>query len=285
MTTKSLHDVLPSVLDDLERRSAIANGIAGLTTGHYDLDRLLGGLRPGNLVAIGGPAARGTTGFALSIASHVGTKRELPVLYFALDESDRDIAERLILMESGVERQRFRSGRLTRDDWEVLDKAMTRMGESRISIDSDPCQTVAGIRSAVARAQAVDGLALVIVDRLQLVCGDSVSGTWSQQRPRVIYGLKEIATEMSIPVVVVSRFTGDLDIRSDGLPGIFQGDGLECLQKSDVILSLEENAGPVPVAGSTDAAIPSRSVGIRCIKNPNGRTGKLNIGKIALGIS
>jgi replicative DNA helicase len=279
-------DVLFDALDRFETRHASANRITGITTGHRELDQMLHGLQPKSLIVVGGPADCGKTALALSIAAHVGTKSHLPILYFALDESALDIADRLLVLESGVKRERFQSGRLLRDDWRTLGDAVKRMRDSQIFLHDTPCHTVDSIRSIASWVEVEHGLSLIIIDRLELVNGDSNGDTWQELRPGVAYKLKGIAAQVDVPVIALSRLRNDLGNRDDFPPGPFDAHECESIKDADVVLSIDANRTATSEQGAgSDGAVPiARHLSVTCLKNNGGRTGMIKVEKVALGM-
>jgi replicative DNA helicase len=257
-----------------------------MTTGHREMDEMLYGLQPKSLIVAGGPADCGKTALALSIAAHVGIKRQLPVLYFALDESALDVTERLLLLESGVKRERFQSGRLLRDDWRTLGLAVTRMADSEVFLHDAPCQTVDSIRRTASWTRYEYGLALIIIDRLELVNGDSNGGPWHELRPRVTRGLKDMAAQIDVPVIALSRLANDLENRDYFPPGPFDDHECESIQDADVVLSIDANRTATPEwSGGSDGTAPiARRLSVTCLKNNGGGTGMIKVDKVALGM-
>jgi replicative DNA helicase len=283
---RPIGNVILNSLDRLEARTTPATRITGITTGHRELDEILHGLQPKSFIVTGGPADCGKTALALSIASHVGSRRQLPILYFALDESALDITDRLLLLESGVDRKRFQSGGLIEDDWRTLGDAVKRMKDSQIFLHDIPCPTVDSIRSVASWTKVEHGLSLIIIDRLELVNGDSNGGTWHELRPGIARGLKEIATQEDVPVIALSRLANDLADRDCFPPGPF--DFLECesIHDADVVLSIEANRTATPEwGGGSDGTAPiARRLSVTCLKNNGGRTGMIKVAKVALGM-
>jgi replicative DNA helicase len=283
---RPIGDVIFDTLDRFEARHASTNRITGITTGHRELDEILHGLQPKSLIVAGGPSDCGKTAFALSIASHVGAKRQLPVLYFALDESALDIADRFLVLNSGVERETFTSGHLLQDDWRTLGDAVTRMNDSQIFIHDTPCHTVGSIRSIASRAKIEHGLSLIIIDPLELVTGDSNGGTWRELRPGVALGLKEIATQVDVVVIALARLANNLENRDCFPPGPFDVQDCESVQDADVVLSIDANRTATPEwGGGSDGKAPiARRLSVTCLKNNGGRIGMIKVDKAALGM-
>jgi replicative DNA helicase len=215
----------------------------------------------------------------------VGTQKGLPVLYLALSESAHEITERMLLLESGVDRARLRDARLRTKDWLALGKAISRIHDGEIFIDDTPCQTTADIRIAARTTLNAYGLALIIIDRLELVCGDASSDSWAKGRSKVALELKAIATEFAVPVVGLSRLPDDVGSQSPRRPEIDESILGGFHEDSDAILLIEDNRKAEGDSESEEFPGIPRTVRIRCLKTKSGHTGSIEIGKISLGMA
>jgi replicative DNA helicase len=190
----------------------------------------------------------------------------------------------MLLFESGIERERYLSGRLRVDDWSTLGGAVKRMAEGQIFIDDTPCQTSNDIRTDAHMTKHVHGVELIVIDRVDLVCGNSVGATWQHAQLQAVRALKWIATELDVPVIALSRSADDQENRGESPTGPFGIEERESGKDADVILSIEANRHPTPNGESDDPVAISRCVRITCLKNHHGRTGTIEVAKAALGM-
>src|SRR4051812_31577564 len=123
-STKQINEVLSGVMDDLEEVYQRGEPVTGLATGVNDLDDLLTGLHPSQLIIIGARPSMGKTAAALGIATNVAMTSGLPVLFFSLEMGHRELAQRILASEAKVDSQKLRTGKLDQQDWSKIGKAL-----------------------------------------------------------------------------------------------------------------------------------------------------------------
>ena len=212
-----LQELLSQSLDRLEELYGRGESITGVPTGFSLLDTQLAGLQPSNLIVVGARPSVGKTAFALNIAAHAalsGTQ----VLFFSLEMSHLELAQRVLCAESRVDASRMRNGRLLESDWSKISKAIGRIGDAPLHIDDNPNVTVMDIRARARRMKSRGGLGLVIVDYLQLMTGRSQAESRQVEISEISRGLKILARELEIPVIALSQLSRNLESRADKRP-------------------------------------------------------------------
>jgi len=216
-SVRELRDLLGDSLDHLEALYDRGETITGVPTGYNDLDEQLAGLQPSNLVIVGARPSMGKTAFALGAAAHAAMKG-IPVLFFSLEMSHLEIAQRLLCAEARVDASRMRNGRLLDTDWGKISSAIGRLSEIPLYIDDNPNVTVMDIRAKARRLKASRQLGLVVVDYLQLMTGRSKAENRQVEVSEISRGLKILARELGLPVVALSQLSRNLEARSDKRP-------------------------------------------------------------------
>ena len=216
-STAQINDVLREVMDDLELVYTRGEAVTGVATGFTDLDELLTGLHGSQLLIVGARPSMGKTALALGVATHVAKTANEPVLFFSLEMGHKELAQRILASEARVDSQKLRTGRLDQADWSKIGSALGRL-EVPLYIDENPNVTVMEIRAKARRIKARNGgLALIVVDYLQLM-----SGTGAENRQleisEISRGLKILARELSVPVVALSQLSRNLETRADKRP-------------------------------------------------------------------
>jgi len=216
-TVMSLEELLSQSLDRLEELYGRGESITGVPTGFHDLDEHLAGLQPSNLLVVGARPSMGKTAFALGIAANAAVQG-IPVLFFSLEMSHLEIAQRVLCAEARVDAARMRNGRLLEGDWPKISNAIGRIGNAPLHIDDNPNVTVMDIRARARRMKAREGLGLVVVDYLQLMTGRSHAENRQVEISEISRGLKILARELEIPVLALSQLSRNLESRSDKRP-------------------------------------------------------------------
>jgi replicative DNA helicase len=218
-TTAQIRDLLAANLDRLEQLYERGDAVTGVPTGYVDLDELLSGLQPSNLVVVGARPAAGKTSFALGMAAHAALNANRPVLFFSLEMSNLELSQRLLCAEARIDSARVRNGRLTGDDWGRVSSAMGRLAEAPIWIDDNPNLTIMEIRAKARRLKSqVGDLGMVVIDYLQLMTGRGSAENRQVEVAEMSRGLKILARELECPVVALSQLSRGLEMRADKRP-------------------------------------------------------------------
>ena len=218
-TTAKIEELLGLNLDRLEQLYGRGDAITGTPTGYADLDELLSGLQPNNLVIIGARPAMGKTSFALGMATHAALYANFPVLVFSLEMGNLELSQRMLCSEARIDSQRVKTGKLSEDDWNRISGAIGRLAAAPIWIDDNPNTTVMEIRAKARRLKSqVGSLGMVVVDYLQLMTGRSGAESRQVEVSEISRGLKILARELECPVIALSQLSRGLEQRADKRP-------------------------------------------------------------------
>lgn len=193
-------------------------GITGVPTGFYALDYMTAGLQPSDFVLVAARPSMGKTAFVLNIAQHVAVSQKMPVLIFSLEMSQGQLFNRLLSLESKVNSQNIRTGRLTEDEWNRIGEGADTVGSSPIFIDDTPGITVGELRSKCRRHKLEHNIKLVIIDYLQLMTSKGRSEGRQQEVSEISRSLKALARELDVPVVALSQLSRAVEQRPNHRP-------------------------------------------------------------------
>ncbi len=215
-----------------------AGGLPGAATGYYDLDKLLAGWQPGDLVILGGRSSMGKTAVAMALTT--GTAQAgAPCYVFSVEMSAVQLADRAICAEAGVDSQLFRLGTPAAGEATRAVQAAHRMAPLPIVVDDSTAITVPQIRARVRRWAAAHGKqGLIIVDYIQLVTALRIKGgNREQEVAEISHQLKAIARETGCTVLALAQLSRALEQRADKHPvlsDLRESGSLE--QDADVVL-------------------------------------------------
>ena len=217
---RSIKDVLAKTQADLERLSENKGEITGLSTGWYDLDKLTTGLHANEFIIIAARPAMGKTAFALNLATHIAMTQPKSVALFNLEMSAEQLAMRILSSLGQLEGFKLRTGNLMNNDWKRINEASSQLSTTNLFIDDTPGITIGEIRAKCRRiASSEKGLALVMIDYLQLISGGKNYGTNRQQEVSDISrSLKTLALELGVPVIALSQLSRSVEGREDKRP-------------------------------------------------------------------
>ena len=217
---RSIKEVLAKTQSDLERLSEYKNEITGLATGWYDLDKLTTGLHPNEFIIIAARPAMGKTAFALNLATHAAMTQNKSVDVFNLEMSAEQLAMRILSSLGQIEGFKLRTGNLMNNDWKRINEAVSQLSNTNLVIDDTPGITIGEIRAKCRRlASSEKGLALVVIDYLQLISGGKNYGANRQQEVSDISrSLKTLAMELNVPIIALSQLSRSVEGREDKRP-------------------------------------------------------------------
>ena len=217
---RTIKDVLMKTQSDLERLSESKGEITGLATGWYDFDKLTTGLHPNEFIIIAARPAMGKTAFALNLATHAAMTQDKSVALFNLEMSAEQLAMRILSSLGQLEGFKLRTGNLMNQDWKRINEASSQLANTNLVIDDTPGITIGEIRAKCrSLASSEKGLALVMIDYLQLISGGKNYGTNRQQEVSDISrSLKTLAMELGIPVIALSQLSRNVEQREDKRP-------------------------------------------------------------------
>ena len=194
----------------------------GVSSGFKDLDEQISGFQKGSLNVLAARPSMGKTAFALSIAQNVALRGDKVVAVFSLEMPAVQLALRMLSSEARVDMNRIRSGHLGERDFERLAYVAGRLAEAPMVIDDEPDLTLNALRSKLRRIAARRGdLGLVVIDYLQLMSGGRSNGgsdNRQQEISTISRGLKGLARELDVPVIVLSQLSRAVESRPNHRP-------------------------------------------------------------------
>ena len=214
-----IDDVVIEVMQKIQEASQLKDHITGVPSGFTDLDYMTTGFQPSDLILIAARPSMGKTAFVLNILEYVSIKKARPCMIFSLEMSSNQLVNRMLSMDSGVDAQLIRSGKLSDSDWPKLIDSADRVGGSNIIIDDTPGISVPELRSKCRKVKLERGLDLIIIDYLQLMSGNSKKNDNRQQEvSEISRSLKALAREMECPVIALSQLSRACELRADKRP-------------------------------------------------------------------
>lgn len=212
--------IVSTMLADLEQLQKQRGEIIGVPTGFWALDRCLGGLQKSDLIIAAGRPGMGKTSFALNQA-HYAALRGKHVGMFSLEMSKKQLYQRLLSMDTGIDSQRLRNGRFEDDDWERIVPGTDALAALPIWVDDTGGISLTALRSKARRLQSEHGLDLIIIDYLQLIQAFSNGKRIEprlQELQEISGGLKALAKELDVPVLALAQLSRAVEQRASKVP-------------------------------------------------------------------
>ncbi len=249
---EALSILLGQAYDRLEYLHEHRGQILGVPTGLSQLDALLGGLQPSDLIILAARPSVGKTSLALNIAQHAAVREGKKVAVFSLEMSKEQLALRLLSAESGINPRPLQTGFVDETDWSKIAMVMNDMATAPMWIDDSPALSVMELRTKARRLEAEQrGLDLVIVDYLQLMQASTSNKDSNrvQEVSEISRGLKQLARELKVPVVALSQLSRGVEQRGTAEPRLSdlrESGSIE--QDSDVVIFLYRDGEQNPDA-------------------------------------
>jgi replicative DNA helicase len=214
----SMETLLQSTFESLS--NADGSMITGLATGYYKLDELTAGLQNSEMIVIAARPSMGKTALACNMAEYMGIRDKRPVLMFSLEMSKEQLALRFLASHAKFNMQRLRRGNLNPEQWTQVQMAADDLEKAPIFIDDSADLNVLRLRAKARRMKAAADIQCLFVDYLQLMGPMSSSRNESRQQQiaEMSRGLKALARELGIPVVVLSQLNRGPESREGHRP-------------------------------------------------------------------
>lgn len=230
---KALKTSVAVALERAEKAFKREGAVVGVTTGLRDMDKLLGGLHPSDLLILAGRPSMGKTALAMNIAYNAAVqlqredeaaqrrgKEERAVGFFSLEMSAEQLAMRLLATVTNISSHKLQRGDLSQDDFQKLVEGTYQLNGLPLHIDDTPALSIAALRSRARRLKRTKNISLLVVDYLQLVRPSSSNSQANrvQEVSEITQGLKAIAKELDIPVIALSQLSRAVEQREDKRP-------------------------------------------------------------------
>jgi replicative DNA helicase len=213
----ALPDLVHEVFRQLDQRGE--GVITGEPTGYYELDELTCGLQPAELIIVAGRPSMGKTALGLNIAEHLAIQEDppRPVLFFSLEMSRQQVAQRILCSRARVNSHHFRRGRIGPAERDRLFAAAEEITGKPLLIDDASGLSLLELRARARMAVRKNRIRAILVDYLQLL---HVFNAESRQAEvaEISRGLKALAKELNVPVVAMAQLNRNPEDRTGNRP-------------------------------------------------------------------
>jgi replicative DNA helicase len=249
--------------EQFQLRGPEESGVTGVPTHFVDLDKMIDGFAPSNLIILAARPAMGKTALALGIAENICFKSGVPTGIFSLEMSAEQLLHRLICSQSEVESDKIRTGALNGIEFQRIVAAVNAMQQSTMIIDDQPGLKITDLRARARRMKEAHSIGLLVIDYLQLLSGSGTMRTTENRQneiSEISRMLKNLARELNIPVLCLSQLSRKVEERTGHRPmmsdlresGCLTGDALIKNAETGRLHAIKELAergaqAPIPV--------------------------------------
>ena len=267
-----VQDVLKDTVAEIEANQDRTDGLSGVPSGFTGIDKVTLGWQESDLVIIAARPSMGKTAFVLTMARNMAVDHHIPVAFFSLEMSSKQLVKRLLVSETGLSSEKIRGGKRLLDyELVQLHERIKDLSAAPLFIDDTPSISIYELRSKVRRLVRNAGVKLIIIDYLQLMTGPpELRGMREQEVSNISRSLKAIAKEMSIPVIALSQLSRDVEKRGGNkipqLSDLRESGAIE--QDADIVMFIHR---PDYYGTEDEGAVPGQAQ-IIIAKHRNGST-------------
>jgi replicative DNA helicase len=280
---KPIRESLDEAVSDIH---ALLNGkddADGVMSGFRDLDGMTYGFHPGQMIVLAARPSVGKTSLAMNFAEHAilpdGGRKSSGVLVFSLEMTASQLAMRLICSRARVDMKRIRDRVISKQDSADIANSVKELRSAPLWIDDASSSTILDLRAKARRLHTKSPLGLVVVDYLQLIRGTDNRVQREQQIADISRGMKGMAKELNIPVVVLSQLNreSEKENRDPRLSDLRESGSIE--QDADVVMLLHRPKKRDEDDGVQDGGMPGDVEHIKLIiaKQRNGPVGDIDL--------
>jgi replicative DNA helicase len=279
-STASVKELVGKAILTVENYSGRLGTLNGLGTGFPDLDRMTDGLHGSEMIVIAARPSMGKTSLAMNIVEHVVLEQNLSAGVFSLEMSAESLVLRMLCSIARVNLRSIREGFMSEADFPKLTSAAGRLAKAKLLIDDSAGLSILDLRARARRMHQQHGVKLFVVDYLQLLHSTSRRSQDNRQQEiaDISSGIKALAKELKVPVLVLSQLNRELEkdkSRKPRLSDLRESGAIE--QDADVVGLLYK-----PSAGDDDDGVQTEEadglpVNLLIAKQRNGPTGDINL--------
>lgn len=268
-------------LKELEERQELfltqgeeAVSVTGMPSHFIDLDKMINGLGPSNLMILAARPAMGKTAFAVNIAENACFKSNCAVGIFSLEMTAEQLLHRIVCSQAEVESDKIKKGKISGHEYQRIVAAINMMCQKTMVIDDQPGLRISDLRARARRMKESYNIDLLIVDYLQLISGSGYARSNDNRQTEISEisrMLKNLARELDIPIICLSQLSRKVEERPGHRPmmsDLRESGSIE--QDADVVLFLlrPEYYDPYDKPGMAEVIVA---------KNRHGSVGSVNL--------
>jgi replicative DNA helicase len=221
----SLKDHVFEAIESIEKLYERRGSITGIATGFTNIDRMTDGLHGSEMFVIAARPSMGKTALAMNIAEYVCVDLNKAVAVFSLEMSAAQLVQRLLCSRARVNLKKIKDGFLTDRDFPAITTAGSQLSSSQMFIDDTAGLSILELRAKARRLKTQHDIQLIVIDYLQLLRSPSRRAQDNRQLEiaEISSGVKALAKELNIPIIVLAQLNRNPESRSGGAGGAQKG--------------------------------------------------------------
>ena len=278
-TSMSMKDLVHRAINTIEEYHARQGMLTGVATGFHDFDKMTSGLHGGEMIVIAARPSMGKTSLVMNIVEHAVLEQKLPVGVFSLEMTAESLVLRMLCSRSRVNMRNIRDGFLAERDFPKLTGAAGKMATAPLYIDDTAGLSILQLRAKARRMYQQYGIKLIVIDYLQLLNASSSRIENRQQEiAQISNGIKALAKELNVPVIVLSQLNREMEKdknRKPRLSDLRESGAIE--QDADLVALLYKPEAEKDDEDGGSAELDALPVNLLIAKQRNGPTGDVHL--------
>jgi replicative DNA helicase len=282
--TRTIKDLVHKAINRIEEFHQRQGMLTGISTGFADLDKLTSGLHGGEMIVIAARPSMGKTSLAMNLAEQVVIDQRLPVGVFSLEMTAESLVLRMLCSRARVNLRDIREGFLAERDFPKLTGAAGKLANAPLFIDDTPGLSILQLRARARRMAQQHGIKLFVIDYLQLLHSTARRADNRQQEiADISNGIKALAKELDVPVVVLSQLNREVEKERNRKPRLSDLRESGAIEQDADLVGLLYKADPAdtkrPAGGDDEEEAESDALPVNLLiaKQRNGPTGDVHL--------
>jgi replicative DNA helicase len=277
--TDTMKDLVHKAITTIEQYHQRQGMLTGVGTGFVDLDKMTSGLHEGEMIVVAARPSMGKTSLAMNIAEHVAVDLRLPVGVFSLEMTASSLVLRMLCSRARVNLRNIRDGFLAERDFPKLTGAAGKLAGAPLFIDDSSGLSILQLRAKARRMHQQHGVKLFVIDYLQLLHSTARRAENRQQEiADISNGVKALAKELSVPVIVLSQLNREMEReknREPRLSDLRESGAIE--QDADLVAMLYDPGKTDDDEGQKTQDHDAKPIRLLIAKQRNGPTGAIDL--------
>jgi replicative DNA helicase len=278
-TSFTMKDLVHKAINTIEEYHSRQGMLTGVGTGFVDFDKMTSGLHGGEMIVIAARPSMGKTSLAMNIAEHVVLEEKLPVGVFSLEMTAESLVLRMLCSRSRVNMRNIRDGFLAERDFPKLTGSAGKLANAPLYIDDTAGLSILQLRAKARRMYQQYGIKMIVIDYLQLLNASSSRIENRQQEiAQISNGIKALAKELNVPVIVLSQLNRELEKdknRKPRLSDLRESGAIE--QDADLVALLYKPEAEKDDEDGGGPELEALPVNLLIAKQRNGPTGDVHL--------
>ncbi len=214
---KSLQEVLVQTMNEIDEARKKTDDLTGVPAGFKGLDALTSGWQKTDLIILAARPSVGKTAFCLNLALNaaMNADKAFPVAFFSLEMGAGQIVKRLLSCVTDVRLEAITRGKMAEHEFIQMNQRMAKLAQAKIYIDDQAALNIFELRAKARRLKQKHGIAMIIIDYLQLMQGGDKNGNREQEISKISRDLKALAKELDVPIIALSQLSRAVETRKE----------------------------------------------------------------------